>query len=147
MLTKILITLAAKVLALYPATVVKVEDGDTVKVTVPAFANTPFQTLSVRIMGIDTPESSKAHAKCADEITAGKTASQYAKTLVRPGDKVMIGYVGLDKYGGRILGYITLPDGRDWSTIMLASGQALPYDGKTKANWCSIIKQKATPKK
>jgi micrococcal nuclease len=138
----IFLLLAAKILAVYPATVVKMEDGDTIKVSIPAFQNTPFYILSVRIQGIDTPESSKAHAKCAAEVTAGKVASQYAKTLVKVGDPVTVGYMGVDKYGGRILGTIKLADGRDWSTTMLSSGYAMPYDGKTKASWCTILKNK-----
>jgi endonuclease YncB( thermonuclease family) len=142
MMFSIFVLLAAKILAVYPATVVKMEDGDTVKVSIPAFQNTPFYILSVRIHGIDTPESSKAHAKCPAEITAGKVASQYAKTLVKPGDHVTVGYMGVDKYGGRILGSITLDDGRDWATTLLSKGYANPYDGKTKADWCAILKKK-----
>jgi endonuclease YncB( thermonuclease family) len=127
---------AALVTQSYPATVVRVDDGDTVVVSVPAWANTPFGQMPIRISGIDTPESSRAHAKCAHEITLGKAATIYAKTLAKPGDPVTLTYHGLDKYA-RIDGALTLKDGRDWAGIMLKQGFAAVYNGKTKQSWCN----------
>lgn len=119
----------------YPATLVRVVDGDSAIVNVPAWAGTPFATMSVRISGIDTPESRKPPAKCAAEVDLGKAASAFAKTLVKPGDAVTLTYRGRDKYS-RVDGAITLPDGRDWATVMLKSGHAKPYGGGTKESWC-----------
>jgi endonuclease YncB( thermonuclease family) len=56
------------------ATVVQVLDGDTVKVRVPAWRETPFEVLSVRVLGIDTPETHAALAKCPLELERGKAA-------------------------------------------------------------------------
>ena len=119
----------------YPATVVSVVDGDTVTVTVPAWAATPFARMKVRIAGIDTPESRKPLAKCKAEIALGKVAFAFGKTLAGPGDPVTLTYRGLDKYA-RIDGALTLADGRDWAAVMLSAGHAQPYAGKTKPRWC-----------
>ncbi len=132
--------LLVQVLANYTAVVTEVNDGDTVTATFPAFANTPFNRLGVRIAGIDTPESSKQHAKCVAEVKAGLAAKAYAKTFFKAGDTITVGYVGLDKYGGRIDGTVKLRDGRDWGQAMIDSGHAVPYTGKTKADWCAILK-------
>jgi len=122
----------------YQATVVRVVDGDSVIVSVPAWAATPFGTMSVRISGIDTPESRKPPAKCKAEVALGKTASAYAKTLVQPGAPVMLTLKGWDKYF-RLDGALTLPDGRDWGSVMLAGGYAAPYDGGAKTSWCRKV--------
>ena len=128
-------TAAAPTGQTYTATVVRVVDGDSVVVAIPAWAATPFGTISVRIAGIDTPESRKPPAKCAAEVVLGKAASAFAKGLVKPGDAVVVTYQGLDKYA-RVDGALTLPDGRDWAAVMLGNGMARAYDGGTKSSWC-----------
>lgn len=130
---------AALAITPYQATVVRVVDGDTVLVEVPAWAATPFHRMSVRVVGIDTPERRRPPAKCAAEVKLGLAASAFAHTLVEPGAAVTIGYVGLDKYGGRIDATLTLPDGRDWGATMIAQGLARPYglNGNLhKSSWC-----------
>jgi micrococcal nuclease len=119
----------------YTGIVVSVTDGDSMRVRVPAFAATPWAVVSVRVAGIDTPEPLKSQAKCMDEVALGKAASAYAKTLAHPGDPVTIIFRGLDKYS-RIDGDVLLPDGRDFGSLMLTSGNAFPYDGKTKRSYC-----------
>jgi micrococcal nuclease len=120
----------------YTATLVRVIDGDTAVVSVPAWAATPFGMISVRIAGIDAPESRKPPAKCKAEVALGKAASAYARGLVTPGTAMLLTYRGFDKYGGRIDGALSLPDGRDWATVMLAAGMARPYAGGKKLSWC-----------
>jgi micrococcal nuclease len=122
--------------ALLVAIALSVTDGDTVRVRVPDWSGTPFGTISVRILGIDTPESQKAFAKCDKELDLGKVAKDYAKQLVPPNTRVGFVYRGNDKYGGRVLGTLTLPDGRDFATVMVGAGMARPYDGKKKGSWC-----------
>lgn len=121
--------------AQFPAIVVRGVDGDTLRVSVPAWAGTPFDPIDVRISGIDTPESRKPPAKCKAEVALGKAASAFAKTLVKPGDAVTLTVAGADKFF-RLDGSIALPDGRDWATVMLGTGMARPYAGKTKPDWC-----------
>jgi len=118
------------------AIALSVTDGDTIRVRVPDWAGTPFGTIAVRVLGIDTPESQKAFAKCDRELALGKEAKDYAKRLVPPNTRLGFAYAGQDKYGGRVLGTITLPDGRDFAAVMLEQGLAHPYGGKRKASWC-----------
>jgi endonuclease YncB( thermonuclease family) len=113
-----------------------VTDGDTVRVRIPDWAGTPFGTISVRVLGINTPESQKAFAKCEKELALGVVAKDYAKQLIHPNDRLGFVYGGADKYGGRVLGSLRLPDGRDFATVMLSQGLAAPYNGKKKGSWC-----------
>lgn len=120
----------------YIATVDHVRDGDTISVHVPAWENTPFADIGVRVYGIDTPEHTKPPAKCMTEVSRGLQAMLYARTMIRQGDQLTITYHGQDKYGGRIDADVRLPDGRDWGQAMVAAGYARPYDGGAKASWC-----------
>lgn len=100
----------------YPATVLSVHDGDTCTLSV----NLGFGvtvTYPCRIFGINAPELSTA---------AGKVARDFAQTLLHPGDVVSVLSHGWDKYAPRFDGAITLPDGRDFATVMLQAGQAVP---------------------
>lgn len=60
----------------------------------------------------DAPESSTRH---------GRDASAYARTLARPGDRLAVVSFHVDAFG-RTLGSVTLPDGRDWATVMTDAG-------------------------
>jgi endonuclease YncB( thermonuclease family) len=76
--------------------------------------------VSCRIFGINAPELSTA---------AGKAALAYAETLCPAGTSVTVVSHGLDKYGGRFDGSITLPSGADFAQAMLAAGQAVVMAG------------------
>lgn len=119
----------------YHGVVHHVIDGDTVKVTFPDWANSPFENLSVRVQGIDSPEHRKPPAKCKKEVALGKDAIVFAKTLLKPGDKVAINYAGLDKYF-RIDGGIVMPNGKDFAKAMIDANKARPYGGGKKSSWC-----------
>jgi micrococcal nuclease len=119
------------------AIVLSVTDGDTVRVRVPDWSGTPMGTVGVRVLGIDTPESQKAFAKCEKELVLGKDAKQYVSALLPPQSRVGLVYRGFDKFGGRVLGSLQLPDGRDFAQVMLSAGKARPYDGKKKGSWCN----------
>ena len=77
-----------------PATVKRVVDGDTLKIIYQG------QEESVRLIGIDTPESKRnkkarkdagRSGKDVDQITAmGKEAARYMRTIAREGDRVNI---------------------------------------------------------
>jgi micrococcal nuclease len=118
------------------AVVLSVTDGDTLRARIPAWAETPFEVMGLRIAGIDTPESVRSRAKCPDEVEKGLAAKRVARTMLEPGQTIKFRFVGLDKYGGRILAAVTLPSGEDFATVMIAAGHARPYDGKTKGSWC-----------
>lgn len=111
----------------YPACrVVSVHDGDTVIFDIDlgfsvgifgqSFAGKT--QLACRVYGINAPELS---------TTAGKAALAYAQTLLPVGTIVQVTSHLWDKYGGRFDGTITLPDGRDYATLMIQSGNAVLY--------------------
>ncbi|MDD5688541.1 MAG: thermonuclease family protein [Elusimicrobia bacterium] len=124
------------------AKVLYIIDGDTIKIE---YNKKPT---SVRLIGIDTPES-KNNAKARRDAqrtgkdvrtitTLGKQASDYLKTLVKKGDiiKIVFDVQKTDRYG-RLLGYVYLSD----SSTMLnetiiragyASPMTIPPDVKYK---------------
>lgn len=123
---------------IYHATVLEVIDGDTLKVRVPGWP-LPFDPIDVRIQGIDTPEHVRPPAQTACEVKLGLAARDFARTLVVPGQMITVTWSGVhDKYG-RLLGRVTLPDGRDLGRTLVAANQARPYGGDAglhKAPWC-----------
>lgn len=56
---------------------------------------------------------------------AGRSARAFARTLVRPGEKLTVASFALDDFG-RTLGAVTLSDGRDWAAAMTLAGYGKP---------------------
>lgn len=85
---------------LQQAQVVRVVDGDTLKVSVPGEADA-----TVRLIGMDTPESVAADE--ARNCEEGRIAPDYAKSLVAPGQEVWLSrdVSDADRYG-RLLRYV-----------------------------------------
>ena len=112
----------------YDAKVIEVHDGDTIGLDIDlgfdhivlAKSFTGGPQLSCRIMGINAPELKTA---------SGKKAAVFAQGLLPVGTLVRVVSFGWDKYGGRFDGSITLPDGRDFGTVMLSTGHAVPFSG------------------
>jgi endonuclease YncB( thermonuclease family) len=102
----------------YPATVLRVVDGDTIRLHLDLGLHI-WRIENVRIANINTPELS---------TTAGRAAKRYTEQLLSAGTPVTFVSKTLDKYG-RPLGTITLPDGTDYGAAMLAAGHAVPYEG------------------
>ena len=101
-------------------------DGDTVKVFCPDWPE-PFMSISLRVAGIDTPESSSALAKCTKERRLGVLAKVWAKELFEGATTVRFTWAGTkDKYGGRIDAHVFLPSGKDWGNEALSTGFARP---------------------
>jgi endonuclease YncB( thermonuclease family) len=71
-----------------------------------------------RIFGINAPEL---------RTQEGKDALAYANQLCPAGTRVTVSSYHWDKYGGRFDGTITLPDGTDLGTAMIAAGHAVAY--------------------
>ncbi len=103
-----------------PAIVSRVIDGDTVKV----FLNN--ETVTVRLIGIDTPEidEKRAQIECF-----GLEASERAKILLT-GKNIYLepdeSQLDKDRYG-RLLRYIWLDDGTNINEKMIAEGYAYEY--------------------
>lgn len=113
----------------YLARVVGVVDGDTLKITVSGNIE------SVRLIGIDTPESkinkkARKDAKRSRQdvqaiLSLGKAAFGYTKSIVKPGDMVRIeqDVESRDRYG-RILAYVYLKSGKMLNEEIVAAGFA-----------------------
>ncbi len=116
---------------LIPAKVLYVLDGDTIKV----FVNGKRE--SVRLIGIDTPESrinrrAKWQAKDLNKnvyeiVKLGKKAKSFVKTLVKKGDTVYLEFdiQQRDRYR-RLLAYVWLQDGRILNREIICNGYAMP---------------------
>ena len=120
--------------AVYLATLLSVTDGDTLRVRTP-WVDTPFEFMAIRVSGVDTPETHRPQAKCADEIAKGVQAKAYVRSLVGPGDKLHFVLRGHDKYG-QLLATVTLADGSDLGSTLITKGFAKAYSGGKKASWC-----------
>jgi micrococcal nuclease len=107
--------------ALTPASVVRVVDGDTVDVQLG-----DGRTERVRLIGIDSPEvvDPRTPVQCF-----GREASVHAHELL-DGQAVSLELDSSqgerDRYG-RTLGYLWLPDGRNFGEVMIADGFAHEY--------------------
>jgi len=103
----------------YPAGVDHVHDGDTVIMHVLIHPNEggELHAVSVRVEGINAPETNTAE---------GKAAKAYAASLLPSGSQVMLTARKRDKYG-RWLARIVLPNGDDFSTLMIVAGHAVAY--------------------
>lgn len=110
-----------------------IADGDTIKTTVALPC--PLCQASVRIRGIDTPESNHL-AKCDKEKHAGLQAKDYLIATTRGQTEMMARNMKWDKYGGRIDAEVEI-NGVDIGKDMINRGFAKPYTGQgPKANWC-----------
>jgi micrococcal nuclease len=114
-----------------PVIVKRVVDGDTLKIVYQK------QEESVRLIGIDTPESKKNKKARKDAgrsgrdievITAmGKEAAKYMRTIAKEGDRATIEFdvQKRDKYK-RLLGYVYLENGRMLNEEIVKAGYASP---------------------
>ncbi len=112
----------------FPATVLRVIDGDTLRVRAGETETT------VRLLGIDTPEASanrKAQTDAAEcrvpveeIVRAGRKAKAFITAAAPPGIEVTLAAAGVDVYG-RTLAYVYLPDDRCLNDLALRAGAAL----------------------
>ena len=88
--------------------------------------------MSIRILGIDTPE---IRGKCAEEKELALKARIFANRAFRSANKIEFKNLQWGKYGGRLLSDVYLDD-KLYSKMIIDEGLARPYDGKTKKGWC-----------
>jgi endonuclease YncB( thermonuclease family) len=119
----------------YNYKITRVIDGDTVEFEAP-FMPAPLKPLlSIRVLGVDTPE--KGHrAQCDKEAKAAIAASEFTKNAVKNAKTIQILLQSHDKYGGRVLGDVII-DGKKLSEMLIANGHARPYHGEKKSSWCN----------
>lgn len=75
----------------------------------------------VRTFGDNAPELS---------TPAGRAAFAFLQSLLPLGTHVLLLSHGWDKFGGRVDGSVTLPDGRDLVRVMVEAGHAAIWDGR-----------------
>jgi micrococcal nuclease len=122
---------------LYQALVTHVVDGDTFDVQF-----TGGNTERIRVLGVDTPETTAGannggeYGNINDTVLLagwGVYARNEARTLLE-GKKVSLETDGLagtkDRYG-RILAYVTMPDGGDFGAFLLGEGLARVYTAES----------------
>ncbi len=123
----------------YNLSITRVIDGDTVEFNAPFMPDPLPKKLSIRVLGVDTPE--KGHrALCPQEAAAAEKASQFTKDTLNKAYKsnqpVLIELKEHDKYGGRVLGDVII-NGQRLSAMLIANGHARPYFGEKKSSWCN----------
>ncbi len=118
----------------YDWKIIRVADGDTVVFEAP-FMPAPLKPqLSLRVLGVDTPEKG-GRAACPAEAEAALKASAFTKNEVANAKKVQIELKEHDKFGGRVLGDVII-DGQKLSEMLIKNGHARPYFGDKKKSWC-----------
>ena len=123
----------------YNLSITRVIDGDTVEFNAPFMPDPLPKKLSIRVLGVDTPE--KGHrAVCPQEAAAAEKASQFTKDTLnkayKSNQQVLIELKEHDKYGGRVLGDVII-NGQRLSAMLIANGHARPYFGEKKSSWCN----------
>ena len=115
---------------------ISVYDGDTVKtvITLPQ----PLNKLSIRLLGIDTPESTW-RAKCEAELKLGKEAGKFLKDFLKDVKLLYVYDYKYGKYAGRIVANVyVIKNGTRYnlSELMTEKGYTKEYYGKSKPSWC-----------
>ena len=104
----------------YRATVVKVTDGDSLKLNVDLGFDT-WHVGAFRLLGLAARELGQP---------GGPEARDHLAELLPPGTRVQIQSVKADKFGGRYLAYVTLPDDRPLAALLIDDGWAVPWSGR-----------------
>lgn len=119
----------------YDYKIIRVSDGDTVVFEAP-FMPAPLKPqLSLRVLGVDTPEKG-GRAQCPGEDALAQKASAFTKDSVAKAKKVQIEIKEHDKFGGRVLGDVII-DGQRLSKMLIDNGLARAYFGEKKQSWCN----------
>jgi len=90
-----------------PYEITRVIDGDTVEIAVDFLPDPLPPKLSIRVMGIDTPEKAP-RAQCDAEAALAKKASAFTKNAVA----------------------------NALAESLISAGLARPYKGEAKSSWC-----------
>ena len=107
-------------------TLIKVIDGDTLKVSLPCKNAVFCQNISVRVRGVDTPE---LRSKNPQERQKAQEAKAFTIQFTQ-NKNLNLTHCARDKYF-RLLCNVEA-DGEDLSAALLNAGYAAPYDGGTK---------------
>lgn len=114
-------------------------DGDTIQFSIPDVHPLLGQKISVRVLGLDTPEV-KGKLPCEKEVA--RTAQRFVESILKNAKVINLEDVSRDKYF-RILATVKA-DGQSLTDILLKNRLAYSYNGKTKEkiDWCSFGKDR-----
>ena len=125
-------------------TVLRVVDGDSIRISAPFLPAPLPDTLILRLRGVDTPEVGW-RAGCAEESQLAAIAKNGTRGWLQQ-RTTHIQFDRWDKYGGRVLGDVIDSDTSesltDW---LLTVGLALPYNGRTRPDWCARLIENTAP--
>jgi micrococcal nuclease len=123
----------------YPYKITRVIDGDTVAFQAD-FLPAPLKPeLSIRVLGVDTPEKghrADAQRKLLRLRRHHSSQKMSLNSAIKAKQPVLIEIQKHDKYGGRVLGDVII-NGQKLSAMLIANGHARPYFGKKKSSWCN----------
>ena len=106
-------------------------DGDTCYVVAKTLPDN-LKNMSIRILGIDTPES---RGKCLEEKSLALQGRAFANDMFKNADNIEFRNLKWDKYGGRILADVYI-DGVSYKDKIIEAGLAREYYGDKKIGWC-----------
>ncbi len=115
----------------YPATAVRVIDGDTFEMDLALYPGLTSRT-RVRLAGVDTPE---LYTGAACERLLAYNARDMSMRLLRSAQAIMVTVVDVDSFG-RAVARIAL-DGVDLGELLLAANLARKYKPNDKTPWCT----------
>ena len=118
----------------YSWPVVRVVDGDTVKVDASADLPPELAFLSVRLRGVDTPENGR-RAKCDAERQAANASTAFTEAAIGTAADIVVRDPKWGKWGGRVIADLVL-DGKPLSSTLIDAGHGRPYDGGRRKAWC-----------
>jgi len=114
----------------YNATVVRIVDGDTIRLDIDLGFDIVLRNQSVRLYKVDTPECRTRDLK---EKAAGLLAKEVVQNLISIGERVFI-RTKLDTKGkfGRLLGTIVTTDNININEHLIDNNYAVEYYGQSK---------------
>lgn len=117
-------------------------DADTITVEIPGVHPLIGEKISVRVLGVDTPE---VKGKLPCEKDAARTAKKLVESLLKNAKRIDLTEVGRDKYF-RVLANVVV-DGKSIKDLLFKNKLAYEYDGgtKEKVNWCAFQKTGRIP--
>jgi endonuclease YncB( thermonuclease family) len=113
----------------YRAVVVDVHDGDTLTAHVDAGFHTWQHSARFRLAGISARELAAPGGREARDHLAGLLPAGTAVTI----QSIKAGHDPADDMSfDRYVAVVTLPDGRDLGDLLIQTGWAVPWNGRTK---------------
>ena len=113
--------------------IISIYDGDTFRANIKSYPKIVGYKMSIRILGIDTPE---IRAKCEKEKDLAQDAKKLTVSLLRGAKLIKLKNVKRGKYF-RILADV-YADGVSVADELIKNDFAVKYDGGTKIDWCKI---------